>query len=166
MRIGVYPGSFDPATYGHFDIIQRGSKIVDKLIVAVLNNSQKEPLLTTQERLKLLRDLTKDLPNVEVDSFSGLLVDYVKEKEASIIIRGFRAVSDFEYEIQLAQTNYSLCEDIETIFLVTRTEYSYLSSSIVKEVARYNGDISKMVPPLVEAFMNIKYAIKKIENKQ
>lgn len=165
MRIGVYPGSFDPATYGHLDIIQRSSKVVDKLIVGVLKNSQKEPLLTTDERVELLRELTFDLGNVVVDSFSGLLVDYVKEKEASIIIRGFRAVSDFEYEIQLAQTNYSLCEDIETIFLVTRTEYSYLSSSIVKEVAKYHGDISKMVPSLVEAFMKQKHALLKIENK-
>lgn len=165
MRIGVYPGSFDPATYGHLDIIQRSSKTVDKLIVAVLNNSQKEPLLTTDERIKLLKELTADLPNVEIDSFMGLLVDYAIEKDATVIIRGFRAVSDFEFEIQLAQTNYILCDDIETIFLVTRNEYSFLSSSIVKEVARYNGDISKMVPPIVEAFMTQKYGLRKSANK-
>ncbi len=163
MRIGVYPGSFDPATNGHLDIIQRSAKLVDQLIVGVLKNSQKEPLLSIDERLQLLRELTSDIENVVVDSFSGLLVDYAKEMNASVIIRGFRAVSDFEYEIQLAQTNYSLCEDVETIFLVTRTEYSYLSSSIVKEVARYKGDIGKMVPPIVEAFMNEKYAIKNMQ---
>ncbi|PKM96160.1 MAG: pantetheine-phosphate adenylyltransferase [Firmicutes bacterium HGW-Firmicutes-1] len=156
MRIGVYPGSFDPATYGHLDIIIRGAKLVDHLIVGVLNNSQKSPLFSTEERVKILQELTFDLNNIEVKSFSGLLVDFVKEQNASVIIRGFRAISDFEYEIQLAQTNYSLDSNIETIFLVTRNEYSFLSSSIVKEVARYNGDTSKMVPPLVVHYLNKK----------
>jgi len=157
MRIGVYPGSFDPATNGHLDIILRGSKIVDKLIVGVLNNDSKTPLLTVEERINLLRELTKDIKNVEVESFSGLLVDFVDKKNASLIIRGFRAISDYEYEIQLAQTNYSLNDSVETVFLVTRNEYSYLSSSIVKEVAKYGGDIHKMVAPITEKLLKTKF---------
>lgn len=157
MRIGVYPGSFDPTTYGHLDIIHRSSKIVDHLIVGVLNNSQKTPLFSVEERITLLKELTSDLSNVEVDSFSGLLVDYAKNKGASLIIRGFRAISDYEYEIQLSQTNYSLCSEIDTIVLVTRNEYSFLSSSIVKEIAMYGGDVSKMVPPIVVEYLKKKY---------
>lgn len=157
MRIGVYPGSFDPTTYGHLDIILRSSKIVDHLIVGVLNNSHKRPLFTTEERVKILQELTYDMDNVEVKQFSGLLVDFVKQNNANVIIRGFRAISDYEYEIQLAQTNYSLSGDIETIFLVTRNEYSFLSSSIVKEVAMYGGDVSKMVPSLVGHYLAEKY---------
>ncbi|PKM50780.1 MAG: pantetheine-phosphate adenylyltransferase [Firmicutes bacterium HGW-Firmicutes-7] len=156
MRIGVYPGSFDPATYGHLDIIIRSAKLVDHLIVGVLNNVQKSPLFTTEERVKILQELTYDLDNVEVQSFKGLLVDFVKMQNASVIIRGFRAISDYEYEIQLAQTNYSLDSNIETMFLVTKNEYSFLSSSIVKEVARYGGNTSKMVPPLVVRYLNEK----------
>ncbi|MBC7960984.1 MAG: pantetheine-phosphate adenylyltransferase [Vallitaleaceae bacterium] len=159
MRIGVYPGSFDPATYGHLDIIQRSSKLVDKLIVGVLKNSQKVPFFTTLERVNLLQELTAGFGNVVVESFTGLLIDYARESNAAVIIRGFRAVSDFEYEIQLAQTNYSLCEDVETIFLSTRNEFSFLSSSIVKEVAKYGGDISKMVPPLVVEYLKRKHII-------
>lgn len=157
MRIGVYPGSFDPTTYGHLDIIQRSSKIVDRLIVGVLNNSQKTPLFSVEERINILKELVSDIDNVEVDSFSGLLVDYAKHKNASLIIRGFRAISDYEYEIQLSQTNYSLCNEIETIVLVTRNEYSFLSSSIVKEIAMYGGDVSKMVPPIVVEYLNKKF---------
>lgn len=157
MKIGVYPGSFDPATNGHIDIVTRASKIVDKLVVGVLNNSQKNPLFTTKERVEILEELTAELDNVVVEAFSGLTVDFVKKQGASIIIRGFRAVSDFEYELQLAQTNHSLCCDVETIFLVSRNEYSYLSSSIVKEVAKYEGDISNMVPPLVASYLDEKY---------
>lgn len=157
MRIGVYPGSFDPATYGHLDIILRSSKLVDHLIVGVLNNSQKRPLFSTEERVKILQELTCDIDNVKVKHFSGLLVDFVKENHANVIIRGFRAISDYEYEIQLAHTNYSLADDIETIFLVTRNEYSFLSSSIVKEVASFGGDVSKMVPSLVGHYLAEKY---------
>ncbi|MCT4544219.1 MAG: pantetheine-phosphate adenylyltransferase [Vallitalea sp.] len=157
MRIAVYPGSFDPATNGHLDIIKRSAKLVDKLIVGVLHNSSKNPLFSIEERVELLKSLTKDLDNVEVDSFSGLLVDFLKEKNAEIIVRGFRAVSDFEYELQIAQTNYSLDNNIETICLITRVEYSFLSASIVKEIAMYGGDISKMVPNETIKYINEKF---------
>lgn len=157
MKIGVYPGSFDPVTNGHLDIIQRSAKIFDKLIVGVLNNNQKKPMFTIDERVMLLEKLTNDMDNVIIDTFSGLLVDFVESYNANVIIRGFRAVSDFEYEIQLAQTNYNLNDNIETIFLVTRNEYSFLSSSIVKEVARYKGDISNMVPPLIADYLYNKF---------
>lgn len=157
MKIGVYPGSFDPVTNGHLDIIQRSAKIFDKLIVGVLNNNHKKPMFTIDERVMLLEKLTNDMDNVIVDTFSGLLVDFVESYNANVIIRGFRAVSDFEYEIQLAQTNYNLNDNIETIFLVTRNEYSFLSSSIVKEVARYKGDISNMVPPLIADYLYNKF---------
>lgn len=157
MRIAVYPGSFDPATNGHLDIIKRSAKLVDKLIVGVLKNNAKQPLFSVDERVELLKKLTKDMDNVEIDSFSGLLVDFLKKKNATIIVRGFRAVSDFEYELQIAQTNYSLDNNIETICLITRVEYSFLSASIVKEVAMYGGDISKMVPRETANYLNKKY---------
>ena len=157
MKIGVYPGSFDPVTYGHLDIINRASKLFDKLIVAVLNNGQKKPMFSTEERVMLLEKLTDGMDNVQIDSFSGLLIDFVESYDAHVIIRGLRAVSDFEYELQLAQTNLSLNNDIETVFLVTRNEYSFLSSSIVKEIAKYNGDVSNMVPPLIADYLYNKY---------
>jgi pantetheine-phosphate adenylyltransferase len=159
VRIGVYPGSFDPTTNGHLDIIKRSAKLVDKLIVGVLHNSAKQPLFSIDERVMLLEELTKDMDNVEVCTFSGLLVDFLKEKEANIIIRGFRAVSDFEYELQIAQTNYSMNNNIETICLITRVEYSFLSASIVKEIARYGGDISKMAPKETIDLLNKKFNI-------
>ena len=146
MTRPLYPGSFDPVTNGHVDIILRSSKIVDKLIVGVLNNSAKKSLFSVEERVSMLKELTKDLPNVEVTSFDGLLVDYMREIDASIIVRGLRAVTDFEYELQIAQTNHIENTDIETIFLTTNLQYSYLSSTIVKEFASYGGDISKFVP--------------------
>ncbi|QUI22936.1 pantetheine-phosphate adenylyltransferase [Vallitalea pronyensis] len=157
MKIGVYPGSFDPATLGHLDIIKRSAKLVDKLIVGVLHNRAKNPLFTIEERVNLLKELTEDMGNVEVDSFSGLLVDFLKEKNAEIIVRGFRAVSDFEYELQIAQTNYSLDNSVETICLITRVEYSFLSASVVKEVAMYGGDISNMVPEKTIEYMKRKF---------
>ncbi|WP_026074266.1 pantetheine-phosphate adenylyltransferase [Brevibacillus massiliensis] len=150
MRIAVCPGSFDPVTYGHLDIVSRGAKIFDKVIVAVLYNSKKSPLFSVEERLDLLRQVTAEMPNVEVDSFSGLLIDYMRTKQAKVLIKGLRAVSDFEYEMQMAAINRKLDEEIETFFMMTNNQYSYLSSSIVKEVARYNGRISDLVPPLVE----------------
>lgn len=161
MKRAIYPGSFDPVTNGHVDIILRSSKIVDKLIVGVLNNSAKKSLLSVEERVSMLKELTKDLPNVEVTSFDGLLVDYMREIDASIIVRGLRAVTDFEYELQIAQTNHIENTDIETIFLTTNLQYSYLSSTIVKEFASYGGDISKFVPEQFVDRIYEKYNIKK-----
>lgn len=161
MKRAIYPGSFDPVTNGHVDIILRSSKIVDKLIVGVLNNSAKKSLFSVEERVSMLKELTKDLPNVEVTSFNGLLVDYMREIDASIIVRGLRAVTDFEYELQIAQTNHIENTDIETIFLTTNLQYSYLSSTIVKEFASYGGDISKFVPEQFVDRIYEKYNIKK-----
>ena len=161
MKRAIYPGSFDPVTNGHVDIILRSSKIVDKLIVGVLNNSAKKSLFSVEERVSMLKELTKDLPNVEVTSFDGLLVDYMREIDASIIVRGLRAVTDFEYELQIAQTNHIENTDIETIFLTTSLQYSYLSSTIVKEFASYGGDISKFVPEQFVDRIYEKYNIKK-----
>lgn len=149
MKISIYPGSFDPITFGHIDIIERASKISDKLIVAVLNNPEKQSLFTVEERCEMIRDAIKNYDNVEVESFDGLLVDYAKKKNANIIIRGLRAVTDFEYELQLAQTNRQIYDKVDTVFLLTNIQYSYLSSSIVKQVAKENGDISKFVTPHV-----------------
>ena len=160
MKRAIYPGSFDPVTNGHVDIILRSSKIVDKLIVGVLNNSAKKSLFSVEERVSMLKELTKDLPNVEVTSFDGLLVDYMREIDASIIVRGLRAVTDFEYELQIAQTNHIENTDIETIFLTTNLQYSYLSSTIVKEFASYGGDISKFVPEQFVDRIYEKYNIK------
>ena len=150
MKRAIYPGSFDPVTNGHVDIILRSSKIVDRLIVGVLNNSAKKSLFSVEERVSMLKELTKDLPNVEVTSF-----------DASIIVRGLRAVTDFEYELQIAQTNHIENTDIETIFLTTNLQYSYLSSTIVKEFASYGGDISKFVPEQFVDRIYEKYNIKK-----
>ena len=161
MKRAIYPGSFDPVTNGHVDIILRSSKIVDRLIVGVLNNSAKKSLFSVEERVSMLKELTKDLPNVEVTSFDGLLVDYMREIDASIIVRGLRAVTDFEYELQIAQTNHIENTDIETIFLTTNLQYSYLSSTIVKEFASYGGDISKFVPEQYVDRIYEKYNIKK-----
>ena len=149
MIHAVYPGSFDPITFGHLDIIHRGTNVFDKVTVAVLTNPNKQPLFTVEERLHMIREVTKDLPNVEVDSFNGLLIDYLHQKKANTIIKGLRAVSDFEYELQMASINRKLAPDIETFFMMTNNKYSFLSSSIVKEVARHNGQVSDLVPPLV-----------------
>ena len=152
MKIAIYPGSFDPMTYGHLDIIERSSKMVDKLYVSVLINSAKNPLFSIDERVSMIKEMTSHLPNVEVTAFDGLLVDYAKKMNASIIVRGLRAVTDFEYELQIAQTNRIVNPQVDTIFLTTSLEYSYLSSTIVKEVASYAGDISRFVPePIAEA---------------
>lgn len=156
-RIAVCPGSFDPITYGHLDIIKRGAKVFDTVYVSVLNNSSKNPLFSVEERMNLIKAVTKDLPNVKVDVHSGLLVDYAKAVNANAIIRGLRAVSDFEYEMQITSMNRVLNEDIETFFIMTNSQYSFLSSSIVKEVAKYNGDISTLVPPIVERELHKKF---------
>ena len=149
MSIAVYPGSFDPVTYGHIDIIERSAKVFDKLIVAVLVNSAKKPLFTTQEKVDMIRKATSHLDNVEVVSFSGLLVDFAKEQGASVSVRGLRAVTDFEYELQMSQTNTVLNENVDTIFFTTSLEYAYLSSSTVREAAYFGADISKFVPESV-----------------
>lgn len=149
MKVAVYPGSFDPITYGHLDIIQRGLKVFDKLIVAVLVNSAKTPLFSVQERKQMIREATQEIDRVEVDSFQGLLVDYVHRRQAHAIIRGLRAISDFEYELQIASTNRKLSEKVETLFLMTNHDYSFISSAMVKEVARYGADVSELVPPNV-----------------
>ena len=141
MRTAIYPGSFDPVTLGHMDIIKRSANLFDEIIVGVLNNSAKNALFSVNERVSMIKELTKDMPNVRVDSFDGLLVDYCKKQKANIIIRGLRAVTDFEYELQIAQSNHVQNPKVETIFLTTSLQYSYLSSTIVKEFASYGGDI-------------------------
>ena len=157
MRIGIYPGSFDPVTYGHVDIITRACRLVDHLVIGVLENKAKTPLFSVDNRVNMLKDVTKDLDNVSIRSFQGLTVDFAKEQGADVIIRGLRAITDFEYELQMAQTNHKLAPGIETVFLATELDYAYLSSTIVREVASFGGDISKFVPPEVEqAFRNRK----------
>ena len=149
MLRAVYPGSFDPVTFGHLDIITRSAKLVDELIVGVLVNNAKSPLFSVEERVKILEKTVENLPNVKVIPFEGLLVDCVRKMEAQMVVRGLRAITDFEYELQMAQTNHKLEPDLETIFLTTGLEYSYLSSSTVKEVAAFGGDISQFVPDIV-----------------
>ena len=146
MKTAIYPGSFDPVTLGHLDIIQRSSCLADHLIVGVLNNTTKTPLFSVDERVNMLREVTRELGNVEVMSFSGLLVDFAREQNVQVIIRGLRAVTDVEYELAMSQTNRVANPDVDTIFLNTSLKYAYLSSSIVKEMAMYGGDISKFVP--------------------
>lgn len=154
--IVIYPGSFDPITYGHLDIIDRCSKKFDTVIVSVLNNKSKKNMFTIEERVELLERVLEKYDNVEVDTFSGLLVDYTKEKGCTTMIRGLRAVSDFEYEMQMALVNKKLEDDIETLFMVASGKYAYLSSSIVKEVAMFGGNISCFVPPLIEVALKEK----------
>ena len=149
MTTAVYPGSFDPVTNGHLDVITRGAKLFDRVIVGVLHNSSKSPLFSVEERVKILKEATADLENVEIVSFSGLSVEFARECNAKVIIRGLRAITDFGYELQMAQTNRVLAPDIDTMFLTTSLEYAYLSSTTVKEVATFGGDISKFVPEFV-----------------
>ena len=161
MKTAVYPGSFDPVTYGHLDIIRRASAMFDELIVAVMTNSAKTPLFTLDERVKMLRESVKDLPNVRIESFGGLLIDYCKTNNIHIVIRGLRAITDFEYELQIAQTNKELSHNqVDTVFLTTSLRYSYLSSSVVKEIASYNGDISPCVPEFIADSLYQKYGHK------
>ena len=157
MKICVYPGSFDPVTNGHLDIIDRASKLCDKLIVAVLVNSSKNPVFTIEERVDMLKCAIGSRPNVEVDSFSGLLIDFMKKKNARAIIKGLRAVSDFEYELQMAHLNKIQDPEIETLFMMTNVNYSYLSSSFVKELARYKGRIDELVPDCIKDKVLEKY---------
>ncbi len=160
MKRAIYPGSFDPVTYGHLDVIRRAASVFDELIVSILNNKEKKPLFSLEERVKILEKATADIPNVKVDSFSGLLIDYAAEKNIHVAIRGLRAITDFEYELQIAQTNRVLSkEDLDTMFFTTSLEYSYLSSSSVKEIASFGGDISMCVPDFVADMVYDKFGI-------
>lgn len=156
-NIAICPGTFDPVTNGHLDIITRGARIFDKLYVVVLNNGSKNPLFTVEERVELIKEVTKDIPNIEADSYSGLLVDYARKVGATANIRGLRAVSDFEYEMQITSMNRLLNKDLETFFIMTRNQYSFLSSSIVKEVAQHGADVSALVPKVVENALKNKF---------
>lgn len=149
MRIAVYPGSFDPLTNGHLDIIRRGVRLFDRLLVAVLENEGKSPLFTVGERMELIRACTGDIPGVEVHSFSGLLVDFMSRFDASVVVRGIRAVSDYEYELQMALMNRELNSSVETIFMLPAVEYTYVSSRLIKEVFRLGGDVGRLVPAKV-----------------
>lgn len=153
----VYPGSFDPITYGHLDIIKRTSAKVDHLVVAVLNNLSKSGTFTLEERIRLLEEATKEFENVEIDSFDGLLIDYAAKKQCTTMIKGLRAVSDFEYEMQMALVNKKMNDQVETLFMAASTKYGYLSSSVVKEIAMLGGDVSCFVPPVVEIALKDKY---------
>jgi len=160
MKSALYPGSFDPVTFGHIDIIKRAADIFDELTVSVLNNSEKSSLFSVDERVNMLKEVTKDLPNVKVDSFSGLTLQYALDNDIHVMIRGLRAVTDFEYELQIAQTNRKFSNDeVDTMFLITSLEYAYLSSSVVKEIASYGGDISPCVPEIVAEKIYEKYKI-------
>jgi pantetheine-phosphate adenylyltransferase len=160
MRKAVYPGSFDPVTFGHLDIIERSARMSDHLIIGVLNNNSKSPLFSVEERVNMLKSLTRDLKNVEVMAFGGLLVDFVRANQADAVIRGLRAVTDFEYEMQIAQTNRVIAPEVDTVFLTTNLKYSYLSSSIVKEIAAFGGEINAFVPDEVA-----KRVMEKIEDR-
>lgn len=159
MKRAIYPGSFDPVTNGHLDMIERSAKLVDELIVGVLNNSAKNSLFSVGERVSMLEELTSQFPNVKIDSFDGLLVDFAKRIDAPIVIRGLRAVTDFEYELQIAQTNHEVYPEMETVFLTTRLENAYISSTMVKEFASYGGNISHFVPQQIIGRIYAKYGI-------
>ena len=150
MTRGIYPGTFDPITYGHVDIINRASKVVDELVIGVLTNYNKDTLFTRQERVAMIKELIKDMPGITVEAYDGLLINFAKEQNADFVIRGIRAITDFEYELQMSQTNRKISPDIDTIFFTTSLEYAYLSSSTVREVALFDGDISHFVPKFIE----------------
>ena len=156
-KIAVVPGSFDPITNGHLDIIKRAADVFDTVYVAVLNNSSKQPLFNVEERISLIAEVTKQFPNIRIESSSGLLIEYAQQKKAQAIVRGLRAVSDFEYEMQITSMNRVLDEHIETFFIMTKNQYSFLSSSIVKEVAKYGGNVSELVPKVVEQALKGKF---------
>lgn len=158
MSIAVYSGSFDPITYGHLDIIQRGAQIFDRVIVAVFHNADKKPLFTVEERCALIREATADMENVEVDSFDGLVVEYIHRRGADVILRGLRAISDFEYELQIASINRKMYERAETMFLMTNNKHSFISSGMVKEVARHGADVSDLVPEAANRALREKFS--------
>ena len=153
MKIAIYPGSFDPITKGHLDILKNASGIFDKVIIAVARNGEKKGFLSTEERVELIKKSIEGLDNVEVDAFEGLTIEYAKKRRAEILIRGLRAVSDFEYEMQLSQTNSALCDEIKTVFLTTKPKYNFISSSTIREILQNNGDISKFVPQAVNEYL-------------
>ena len=157
MRTAVYPGSFDPITNAHLDIVERASHLYDRLVIGILDNSSKNPVFTAEERADMIRSVTKHIPNVEVDIFSGLLVDFASLKKAQVIVKGLRTVADFEYEFQMALLNKALNSQYETVFMMTDTKYSYISSSMVKEVAKYKGDLSGFVPQCIVEKIIAKY---------
>ena len=157
-RIAIYPGSFDPLTNGHVDIIERGARIFDQIIVAILANVEKTPLFSESERVALIQEVFKERPNVQVETFDGLLVDYAVRKQASVLVRGLRAVSDFEYEFQMALMNRHLAPAIETVFMMPAEQYTYISSRLIKEVFMLNGQIDGLVPPVVEERLRAKRA--------
>ena len=161
-RLAVYPGSFDPLTNGHVDIIQRGARLFDRIVVAILVNLEKSPLFSIDERVEIAREVFKAQPNVEVDTFGGLLVDYARRRDASMIVRGLRAISDFEYELQMALMNRRLNENIETVFMMPAEPYTYVSSRLVKEVFALGGSVSGLVPPVVEACLRAKHSPKTV----
>lgn len=152
----IYPGSFDPVTNGHLDLIERGSKIFDHLVVAILRNQEKSPLFDVNERVDMLREVTRHFPSVEVDLFNGLLMDYARQKNATVILRGIRAISDYEYEMQMAMMNRKLQPDVETVFMMPAVQFSYLSSRVVREVAFLGGSLHDLVPPIVEERLRAK----------
>jgi len=154
--LAIYPGSFDPVTNGHLDLIERGAKIFDRLVVSILRNLDKDPLFTIDERTVMLREVTRPWENVEIDVFSGLLVDYARLREANVILRGIRAVSDYEYELQMAMMNRKLNPNVETVFMMPAVKYSYLSSRLVREIAQLGGSITDLVPPVVEERLRAK----------
>ncbi|MBQ8558978.1 MAG: pantetheine-phosphate adenylyltransferase [Tyzzerella sp.] len=166
MLRAIYPGTFDPVTFGHIDIIRRSAAITDELIVGVLQNKAKTPLFSVEERVKMLDEVTKEIKNVKIVPFEGLLIDFAKEMKAKVVVRGLRAVTDFEYELQMAQTNHKLNSEIETLFMTTSLDYSYLSSSIVREIAAFGGDISQFVPEEVMEQVTKKIKEKKIQEKR
>ncbi|MFI3301213.1 MAG: pantetheine-phosphate adenylyltransferase [Candidatus Gastranaerophilales bacterium] len=153
MKIAIYPGSFDPVTKGHLDILKSSAEIFDKVIIAIAHNSEKQGFLSVEERKMLIKESIKEFDNIEVDSFEGLTIDYAKARGASVLIRGLRAVSDFEYEMQLSQTNSALSPDLKTVFLITKPKYNFISSSTIKEIYKNNGDISKFVSPEVAQYL-------------
>ena len=166
MKLAICPGSFDPVTFGHMDIIRRSSAITEELIVGVLQNKSKIPLFSVEERVRMLKEVTKEIKNVKIVPFEGLLIDFAREVEAKVIVRGLRAVTDFEYELQMAQTNHKLNPEIETMFMTTGLDYSYLSSSVVREIAAFGGDISQFVPESVIKQVTEKIKEKKIQEKR